>query len=754
MKKSVFVFIWLFLVVPCQARIITVNDNGPADFSNIQAAIDVSNDGDIIEVQPGTYTGAGNRDIEYNGKAITVRSIDPNDPNIVAATVIDCNGTEEEPHRGFSFRHFEGPNSVLEGLTIRNGYGPTETIGGVERSVGGGVYCENSIPFIRFCVIRRNTAGYYGGGGIFNNNSDSSLIHCKFNDNHGYNGGGINNYSGSNPRLIFCTFKSNSASVGGAIYNSSNSNPTLTKCVFEENSAGTDGGGMMNEKSGPILANCTFSGNSAGRAGGGIHNHNCNYGTQPTVIQCKFIKNSAHIGGGMENSVSCPTVAVCTFIGNSATGYFGAGGGIHNYRSSPLVTDCIFEGNCAEGRSGGKGGGGMHNRRDSKPVLINCSFSNNWAALNGAGVNNDQVSPTLYNCMFSGNKSGKDGGGIRTYIGSPTLIGCLFTGNLAGENGGGMHESYYSSTTLTNCTFSGNVAIENGGGLYNWQSSPILNNCTVSSNWAGAYGGGMYSEGSDVNLMNCIFWGDAATQVNEIYVGKYIDDRGREYPSTMDVNYSAIGDWDTNIYVGDDCTLNWGSGNIDANPCFVEPGYWDANGTPYDANDDFWVDGDYHLLPDSPCIDAGDPNYVAEPNETDLDGNPRVIAGRIDMGAYEAPIQAEARIVPRTINLASKGNWIICYVWLPEQYNVADIEPNSVIFENEIQAASLSVDEQDQVAIARFSREEVQSILDIGEVELTISGRLVDDTLFEAQDTIKVIDKSRGKSVKQHQPAR
>ncbi|MHC4890517.1 MAG: LamG-like jellyroll fold domain-containing protein, partial [Planctomycetota bacterium] len=45
----------------------------------------------------------------------------------------------------------------------------------------------------------------------------------------------------------------------------------------------------------------------------------------------------------------------------------------------------------------------------------------------------------------------------------------------------------------------------------------------------------------------------------------------------------------------------------------------------------------YHLLPDSPCINAGDPNYIAEPNETDLDGLPRVIGGRIDMGAYEYP---------------------------------------------------------------------------------------------------------------------
>jgi hypothetical protein len=47
------------------------------------------------------------------------------------------------------------------------------------------------------------------------------------------------------------------------------------------------------------------------------------------------------------------------------------------------------------------------------------------------------------------------------------------------------------------------------------------------------------------------------------------------------------------------------------------------------------VRGDYHLLPSSLCINAGDPDYIAAPNETDLDGLPRVIGGRIDMGAYE-----------------------------------------------------------------------------------------------------------------------
>jgi hypothetical protein len=82
-----------------------------------------------------------------------------------------------------------------------------------------------------------------------------------------------------------------------------------------------------------------------------------------------------------------------------------------------------------------------------------------------------------------------------------------------------------------------------------------------------------------------------------------------------------------------------GGGNINTDPLFVEHGYWDPNEDP-DPDDDFWVEGDYHLSLDSPCIDTGDLS-TAPGDETDMDGEPRVVDGdedgieRIDMGADE-----------------------------------------------------------------------------------------------------------------------
>jgi len=240
-------------------------------------------------------------------------------------------------------------------------------------------------------------------------------------------------------------------------------------------------------------------------------------------------------------------------------------------------------------------------------------------------------------------------------------------------------------------------------------------------NSAGKHSGGLYyGHYSRGTIANCIVWGNSA--------GGRTDEFAQVVPpryGKLFINYNCIQGWTGTL---------GGTGNIGNDPCFVTLGYWDANAV--------WVEGDYHLQPSSSCINAGDPNYIAEPNETDLEGKPRVVNYRIDMGAYESPIFAEARILPQTINLASKGKWITAFIQLPEDYNVADIDPNSIFLEDEIQAESLRVDKQQQVAIAKFNRSEVRGILNVGEVELTITGQLADGTAFEATDTIKVIDKA------------
>jgi len=299
MKKLLFFFIWLLLVIPCQADIITVDDDGPADFDNIQAAIDDANDGDTIEVQLGTYTGDGNRNIGFLGKAITLRSIDPNDPNVVAATIIDCQGSNSNRHRAFSFVSGEGPDSVLHGFTITGSY-----------AVGGAIYCKGS-PTINHCVIEENYGVSWGGGVRID---------------------------GSSPRIIECVIRKNRVGAtyayGGAIYG--NGNPIIRNCVIEDNTARSYGGGIMLIGGSARIQGCIIRGNSA-HIGGGIYCKNSN----PIIANCVIVSNSVnHNGGGLFLSCAA-TVEYCTITINSTAKY---GAGIYCSSSCDL-SHCIIWGN-------------------------------------------------------------------------------------------------------------------------------------------------------------------------------------------------------------------------------------------------------------------------------------------------------------------------------------------------------------------------------------------------------------------------
>ncbi|MHC4191636.1 MAG: discoidin domain-containing protein [Planctomycetota bacterium] len=90
------------------------------------------------------------------------------------------------------------------------------------------------------------------------------------------------------------------------------------------------------------------------------------------------------------------------------------------------------------------------------------------------------------------------------------------------------------------------------------------------------------------------------------------------------------------------------------------------------------------------------------------------------------------------LNVQSEGKWITWYIWLPEEYDVADIKPDSIMLNGVIEAAWRWIDEEEQVLMAKFSRSEVQDIVEPGKVELTVSGEFTDGTKFEGSVTITV----------------
>ena len=258
MRSFVIVLASFAALAVCNARIITVDDHGPAYFDNIQAAIDDADDGDTIRVLDGTYTGDGNRDISFRGKAVTVRSL--NGPE---NCIIDCQGSEAQPHRGFLFHNWEDSNSVLDGFTIRNGYDPAS---------GGGIYCGSGSPTIQNCIITNNRARDDAGG-----------IMCDV----------------ASPTIRNCIITKNIAEVweGGGMHCRSCTGAILDNCLITENSAGYGGGiGSSGDNFLPpgdvIVTNCTFSANSA-RSGGAVH---VGDGSQPFMLNCILWGDAAMYG--------------------------------------------------------------------------------------------------------------------------------------------------------------------------------------------------------------------------------------------------------------------------------------------------------------------------------------------------------------------------------------------------------------------------------------------------------------------------
>lgn len=277
----------------------------PGDYATIQEAINASFDGDMVAVAAGTYTGPGNRDVTFGGKAISVSGAGP------GLTIVDCQGTPSDPHRGFLFDNGESENSVLEGLTVTNAYANGD---------GGAVLVgSGALPVVRECEFIGNGASGQGSG----INRSAHVVECVFTGNTGRSAA-ICGPSGS---LVNCEFAGNLSEFalmasGGAVESCrisgnlrgalAGDGSTFLQCEFSGNGLGL----VLNNVEFATFDQCTFAGHSVALyVDWGFAN----------FYNCVFWNNNENVAmGAGEVSMAC-----CLFEANSIAGVTFEGPQIH-----------------------------------------------------------------------------------------------------------------------------------------------------------------------------------------------------------------------------------------------------------------------------------------------------------------------------------------------------------------------------------------------------------------------------------------
>ena len=366
-------------------------------------------------------------------------------------------------------------------------------------------------------------------------------------------------------------------------------------CLIAGNLAGSHGG--AGTSTGEILTDCVITNNTSGSNAGGIY-------WTPTLVRCLVGWNTtAGNGGGVKGaSTSTARAYDSTFIGNIAGG---SGGGVEYITAS----NCTFTGNFARGSGGGVNNGILTDCTLTGNVVSNAAttggngggfatgvISNSLVAFNHArGRNaNGTISPTIgtggglygsgtlaVNCVVSNNFSESRGGGMNGAVGYNNVV----IGNQSGDEGGGVFGGEQYNTLIL-----GNSAANFAGGA-GWKTT--LYNCTVLDNTAPSQAGVRYA-----TLINTITW----------------DNTGSADSILAATNSCGLA-----------CTDAVGPGNTRADPKIARTGA-------------------YRLLPGpgSPCLNRGLAfawmTDRADIRSRDRNGRRRVIDGRVDMGALEAPI--------------------------------------------------------------------------------------------------------------------
>jgi len=355
-------------------------------------------------------------------------------------------------------------------------------------------------------------------------------------------------------------------------------------------------------------------------------------------------------GGGVYNDHAAVTLSECAIDTNSA---FTFGGGIFNDHATVTLNNCTMHDNFADNV-----GGAVYNdgSNGSANVVINGSVLTGNLAFSGGAIHNNGESGTatlhITTSALNGNFTiAGDGGAIFNDHGDVTLSSCTISGNSALGNGGGgiynLGDSFGTATLeISSSTLSNNESGFNGGAIYNDGPNGIaivqLGNSTISANSASNFGGGVYNHGTGgnatVQIANSTFvenvakssLGESIYNVDQFGTGDAVATFGNTI-FKHNVSGNFINDGGTMTSLGYNISSDNGGGfltgpgdQINTDPML---GPLQDNGGPTFT---------HALLPGSPAIDTGDPNFTPPPFDDQRGpGFPRVVNGRIDKGSFE-----------------------------------------------------------------------------------------------------------------------
>ena len=296
MKPTRWVFSVVLLVI--SASSLAGIRGVPDPYATIQLGIDSSEEGDTVLVEPGVYEEC----IDFRGKNITVTSVDPNNHQVVADTVIQG----DDSGSVVTFAAGEDHRAILSGFTITGGYGSPDPDYD-DLIVGAGVYCYRSSPVLRLNIIEDNHApntgdGVYGyGGGISCIEANPIMVGNTIRDNSAWRGGGVHCFESSltlSMNVIAGNITPDGQNGvygrGGGIY-ANKADFRATGNVIRDNIAFRGGGMYVNSAETRISSNMIY-GNSA-KYGGGVVLRSGGYRIE--LINNTVVANVAEVGANI-----------------------------------------------------------------------------------------------------------------------------------------------------------------------------------------------------------------------------------------------------------------------------------------------------------------------------------------------------------------------------------------------------------------------------------------------------------------------